>query len=66
MASHLFTPVDKKNRIYRVKSIARAKRYLPSLPSGPLPRVSGALTSKVPTNKRPVSLAEIHQRVLTQ
>ncbi|HEU4708870.1 MAG TPA: CheR family methyltransferase [Methylophilaceae bacterium] len=65
MASHLFTPVDKKHRIYRVKVLSRSTRYAPSMSSKPLPRTPEALTAKRPS-KRQVSFAEIHQRVLAQ
>lgn len=65
VASHLFTPVDKKERIYRVKTLSRTTHFTPALSAGPRPRVPEAVEAK-PLKKRTVSFAEIHQRVLAQ
>jgi len=65
MASHLFTPVDKKERIYRVKALSRTTHFTPALAASPRPRVTEAIAAK-PSKKRTVSFAEIHQRVLAQ
>jgi len=65
VASHLFTPVDKKERIYRVKALSRITHFTPALAAGPRPRISEAIAVK-PPKKRTVSFAEIHQRVLAQ
>ena len=65
MASHLFTPVDKKERIYRVKALSRTTHFTPALTTSPRPRIAEAIAAK-PPKKRTVSFAEIHQRVLAQ
>ena len=64
MTSNLFTPVDKKNRIYQAKSLSRG-RFAPSLPGYPLARHQHLNEAPVP-NKRQFSYAEVHQRVLAQ
>lgn len=65
MAAHLFTPVDKKNRIYRAKALARSTRYAPAMPfaGAARPPASGM---PVTPNVRKFSFAEVHQRVLAQ
>jgi len=65
VAAHLFTPIDKKQRIYRVKALSRTTHFTPALAAGPRTRVPEAIEAK-PLKKRSVSFAEIHQRVLAQ
>ncbi|HYD33976.1 MAG TPA: CheR family methyltransferase, partial [Methylophilaceae bacterium] len=65
MASHLFTPVDKKERIYRVKPLSRTTHFTPALATSPRPRLTEALPAQ-PAKKRTISFAEIHQRILAQ
>lgn len=67
MTSHLFTPVDKKNRIYRAKALSRSTRFTPPLSSS-RPQIMRPIESAVQTApaKRQFSYAEIHQRVLAQ
>jgi two-component system CheB/CheR fusion protein len=67
LASHLFTPVDKKSRIYRAKALSRSNRYALSSPR----KVMAATPSEpvmphTPSQKRQFTFAEIHQRVLAQ
>ncbi|WP_259754906.1 CheR family methyltransferase [Pseudomonas sp. GCEP-101] len=61
----LFTPVDKKNRIYRARPGAVMGR-----PASPLPLIALADTpqasSERPAERRRISFADLHQRVLEQ
>ncbi|MCW2292416.1 two-component system CheB/CheR fusion protein [Pseudomonas sp. BIGb0408] len=61
----LFTPVDKKNRIYRAKAGAAQIR-----PSSPLPfeaNTASVRTSQTASpERRKISFADLHQRVLEQ
>ena len=61
----LFTPVDKKNRIYRAKASSSLGRPTPTLP---LNAFTGFSLPNVERNleRRKVSFAEVHQRVLEQ
>lgn len=66
-AAAFFEPVDKKNRIFRAKTVPRATRYAPVLPLGAksgLP-ASGVGAPRAPERRR-TSFAELHQRVLEQ
>lgn len=61
----LFAPVDKKNRIYRAKASSSLGRPTPTLPLNAftgfsLPNIERSL------ERRKVSFAEVHQRVLEQ
>ncbi|NWL76517.1 chemotaxis protein [Pseudomonas taiwanensis] len=61
----LFTPVDKKNRIYRAKAasvIGRTAAPLPVNSYTDMPQPS----SERPMERRRISFAEVHQRVLEQ
>ncbi|OWW22954.1 chemotaxis protein [Noviherbaspirillum denitrificans] len=64
LTSNIFTPVDKKNRIYQAKSLSRG-RFAPSLPGYATTRHQHLDVSPVPA-KRQFSFAEVHQRVLAQ
>ncbi|WP_448681149.1 CheR family methyltransferase [Pseudomonas nicosulfuronedens] len=61
----LFAPVDKKNRIYRAKATSAIGRSAAALPliaqTDTLPAVS-----ERPVERRRISFAEVHQRVLEQ
>lgn len=67
IASGLFTPVDKKNRIYRARTQSRSMRAAPFVPGfgSSLPRSSPVETPD-PGAKKRFSFAEVHQRVLAQ
>ncbi|WP_413044302.1 CheR family methyltransferase [Pseudomonas sp. YJ42] len=68
--SQLFEPVDKKNRIYRAKSVGSGPRRTPAGPfqsmstAGPLSK--SPLTSQPPRRNRKFSFADVHQRALEQ
>jgi two-component system, chemotaxis family, CheB/CheR fusion protein len=64
-AGNLFTPVDKKHRIYRARAQARALRSTMFTSFGGTVRRSTEDARSTPAN-RPFSFAEIHQRVLSQ
>ena len=65
VASELFVPFDKKNRIYRARTLSRTARYLPVLAS-PLPhRMPEPALAGVPLRPQ-FSYGEVHQRALTQ
>lgn len=69
IASHLFVPVDKKNRIYRAKVLARPMRSAPFVPFTGMHRNAITATdtgANVAASKRKFSFAEVHQRVLAQ
>ncbi|WP_232061935.1 chemotaxis protein CheB [Variovorax sp. PBS-H4] len=64
----LFTPLDKKHRIYRVNPDLPASRHMPLISDMPLEaRLVGALQPHAPARRseRP-SFAELHQRALEQ
>jgi len=64
-ASELFVPFDKKNRIYRARTLSRSARYLPTLGSPPLHRPLEH--AHVGAQLRPqFSYGEVHQRALSQ
>jgi two-component system CheB/CheR fusion protein len=66
MAAKLFTPVDKKNRIYRANPIGRTGLYLQA-PTRPLPLQSaaGSLASATSASERRArSLAEVHRKAV--
>jgi len=62
--SDLFTPVDKKHRIYRAEIGPQGGRYTP------LPAVAGFQRAALPIKQRPeprkVALTEVHRRALEQ
>src|SRR5690606_14970262 len=59
-ASELFVPFDKKNRIYRARTLSRSARYLPKLASLPLHRPPEP--AQVGGQVRPqFSYGEVHQ-----
>jgi two-component system CheB/CheR fusion protein len=60
--AEFFTPVDKKNRLYRAKPLGRFARSAISTTVAPVPHVVSA--SAVPTEKSNLSYAAVHQRVL--
>lgn len=59
----LFTPVDKKNGIYRSKAVTHQARSIPSLPMRPALRQSMAHVGQ-PAAKPKLSFEKIHQRAL--
>ncbi|AKJ27711.1 chemotaxis protein CheB [Caldimonas brevitalea] len=64
-APQLFTPVDKKNRIYRALAVPHTSHYSSSLPLTAFE--AKPLTSHGGTaEKRKVSYAEVHQRLAEQ
>ncbi|MGE9763338.1 CheR family methyltransferase [Pseudomonas sp. PDM20] len=65
VCQELFTPVDKKNRIYRAKAGAVMGRPTSPLPVMPLADTPQASNER-PAERRRVSFADLHQRVLEQ
>jgi len=64
-ASEFFVPFDKKNRIYRARTLSRTVRYLPAL-SSPLPqRLPEPAHAGSPLRPQ-FSYGEVHQRALSQ
>lgn len=66
MAAKLFTPVDKKNRIYRATAIGRTGLYLQA-PTRQLPQQSaaGSLVAASAAHERNArSLAEVHRKAV--
>jgi two-component system CheB/CheR fusion protein len=69
---HLFTAVDKKNRIYRAKNSAHRRPTIPvSSFAGPLPMpmpmpMSMSMSRGLRVPERKPSFADVHQRVLEQ
>ena len=66
--SQLFTPVDKKNRIYRAKEVSSSLRRAPA---GPYQGFTLSAPSRPPFNEpsrrnRKFSFADVHQRALEQ
>ena len=66
--SQLFTPVDKKNRIYRAMEVGSSLRRTPA---GPLQGFSLSTPTRQPFNEphrrnRKFSFADVHQRALEQ
>ena len=66
--SQLFTPVDKKNRIYRAREVGSSLRRPPT---GPLQGFSLTTPARLPFNEphrrnRKFSFADVHQRALEQ
>ncbi|MCQ4296846.1 PAS domain-containing protein [Pseudomonas stutzeri] len=66
--SQLFTPVDKKNRIYRAKEVGSSLRRAPSGPyhGFTLTAPSRPPFSEPPMRNRKFSFADVHQRALEQ
>jgi len=64
----LFTPVDKKNRIYRVNPELPPGRHMPMMSESPLPEIATSTIAANSSIKRPARLssAELHQRALEQ
>lgn len=65
-ASHLFTPVDKKSRLYRARPVARGGRYAPSLPLGKHDARAVSEVAGVPERRRAASFGDLHRRALEQ
>ncbi|WP_137174688.1 CheR family methyltransferase [Massilia sp. HP4] len=64
-ASEYFVPFDKKNRIYRARTLSRTARYLPTLAS-PVPhRTPEPLLAGVAPRPQ-FSFGEVHQRALSK
>ena len=66
VCSELFTPVDKRNRIFRARSGANVQRRAPSLPRGGFTLSSLAEPPSFVQVPRKFSYAEIHQRAMAQ
>jgi two-component system CheB/CheR fusion protein len=64
-ADHLFTPVDKKTRIYQAKMLPHTVRNLPSLPMNPTIRSITPAPSQPPIKPK-FSFSQIHQRALAK
>ncbi|MND87739.1 Autoinducer 2 sensor kinase/phosphatase LuxQ [compost metagenome] len=64
VCTSLFTAVDKKNRIYRRRNVARALRSPLQLHDTVMPAQVSPLPS--PVSQKKLSYGEIHQRVLEQ
>ncbi|TLX61388.1 chemotaxis protein [Stutzerimonas nosocomialis] len=65
--SHLFAPVDKKNRIYRALDVASSLRRSPITTLQGMPSSMPSPLVKEPRNRRKrFSFADVHQRVLEQ
>ncbi|WP_194724635.1 CheR family methyltransferase [Noviherbaspirillum malthae] len=62
---NLFAPVDKANRIYQAKPLARTSRYLPKPMANMPSRMVEPEAAYVPA-RRQFSYAEIHQQALLQ
>ncbi|MGY2339315.1 CheR family methyltransferase [Pseudomonas sp. SDO5532_S415] len=60
----LFTPVDKRNRIFRAKSVSSSVRRAPAMPRGGYARTTAAVSPIEATVPRKVSYADIHLRAL--
>ncbi|WP_137806331.1 CheR family methyltransferase [Pseudomonas sp. G(2018)] len=60
----LFTPVDKRNRIFRAKSVSTGVRRAPAMPRGGYARTTAAASPIETTVPRKVSYADIHLRAL--
>jgi two-component system CheB/CheR fusion protein len=60
----LFTPVDKRNRIFRAKSVSTNTRRPPAMPRGGYARTTAATSPVETVVKRKVSFADIHLRAL--
>lgn len=60
----LFTPVDKRNRIFRAKSVSTSVRRAPAMPRGGYARTAVAANPVETTVPRKVSYADIHLRAL--
>jgi two-component system CheB/CheR fusion protein len=65
VASKYFTPVDKKNRVYRAIVMTRSAQYLPPIPHrrhGPV-----EISNYIAVEQRPaVRYAELHQQLIEQ
>ena len=65
IAEELFFPVDKKNRIYRAKSIANRPRVTPVLPvTGRTPQPLSAEVVRPASRPSSFSFANVHQRLI--
>jgi len=61
----LFTPVDKRNRIFRAKAVS-ANRRTPTMPRGGFSTFNMSVPPPVAQVTRKVAYADIHQRALEQ
>ncbi|WP_051155374.1 CheR family methyltransferase [Noviherbaspirillum massiliense] len=60
-----FTPVDKKNRIYRANVLTQATRHPLSMPMQPVARPH-LFQEAPPPNRRKYSFADVHQRAVAR
>ncbi|MFT0867903.1 CheR family methyltransferase [Pseudomonas sp. CAM1A] len=62
----LFTPVDKRNRIFRAKVGASISRRAPTMPRGGFTLSSLAMPAPMVSTQRKFSYADIHNRAMAQ
>jgi two-component system CheB/CheR fusion protein len=62
----LFTPVDKRNRIFRAKTGTPSSRRMPSMPRGGYVRTSISQPELTPRELPKLSFADIHRRAIEQ
>lgn len=60
----LFTPVDKRNRIFRAKSVSSGSRGTPAIPRGNYTHTTATNRPLAPAVARKISYADIHMRAL--
>jgi two-component system CheB/CheR fusion protein len=65
-ASHLFTVVDKKNRIYRANLVTRPSRYVSGLLASAEARTKRGGGAEPPPGKPTVTIADLHRRLAEQ
>lgn len=65
-APQFFTPLDKKHRIFRANTGARTVRYTPTLAGGPVLQPLTRQQAEQRNEKRNLSLADLHGRLLEQ
>ncbi|MGE7136619.1 CheR family methyltransferase [Luteibacter sp. NPDC031894] len=66
VASRFFTPVDKKNRIYRAQPERATGLYLRSSPGGRTALTAQATTAPVAQERRLPSLGDIHRKAMDE
>lgn len=65
-ASHLFTVVDKKNRIYRANVVTRPSRYVSGQLAGAKARTQSGGTAEPAAGKPAVTIGDLHRRLAEQ
>jgi two-component system CheB/CheR fusion protein len=66
LCPELFSPIDKKNRIFRAKVVTPAARKVPSMPRGGYARFTAFPNPPQAPEPRKLSFSDIHQRALEQ